>query len=311
MDQDRFDGMILNLAQQMEGGVPQMLDQLFSFFQRKTDFYTGGSQGQAREMVLKCFDKYEALSLEAKRKETEKRMKEELKRQQESKQPPKREIVELDENDQPINPTPAPTKTTTQKEEKPAQLKEVTADEGEELEESEKGKLMPNEGNGSTTDTYNWTQTLSELEVNVKVPEGTRARDLVVVIKANKLSVALKGQKPIMEGDTEKNINVGESSWTLDSNKLVVLTIVKQNQMEWWGRILKSEREISTKKVVPETSKLDDLDSDTRSTVEKMMFDQRQKQMGLPSSEELKKQEILRKFQEQHPEMDFSQAKFS
>ncbi|KAF6146082.1 hypothetical protein GIB67_033441 [Kingdonia uniflora] len=176
---------------------------------------------------------------------------------------------------------------------------------------SMRGPHAPNSGNGLDLENYSWTQTLQEVTVNIPIPRGTKSRFINFELKKNRLKVGLKGQPPIIEGDLFETVKVDDCFWSIEDGSFISVLLTKQNQMEWWKYVVKGEPEVDTQKVEPENSKLADLDPETRQTVEKMMFDQRQKSMGLPTSEEMNKQEILKKFMAEHPEMDFSHAKLS
>ena len=62
---------------------------------------------------------------------------------------------------------------------------------------------------------YKWKQQLSDVDIEVPVPKGTRAKQLDVSIQKKRLSVGLKGQEPIMSGELCKDIKVEDSTWTL------------------------------------------------------------------------------------------------
>ncbi|KAI9470817.1 MAG: HSP20-like chaperone [Benjaminiella poitrasii] len=158
---------------------------------------------------------------------------------------------------------------------------------------------------------YTWKQTLQDVDISIPVPKGTRARDLEVVLKKDKLKIALKGQTSIIDGDLTQSIKVDDSTWSVDDQKEVLIHLEKANQMRWWDSVIQGAPKINTQKIQPENSNLSDLDGETRAMVEKMMFDQRQKAMNKPDSDTLKKQQMFEKFKQQHPEMDFSQAKFA
>ncbi|KAG2383075.1 hypothetical protein C9374_004412 [Naegleria lovaniensis] len=170
------------------------------------------------------------------------------------------------------------------------------------MSESSSSLKNPNKGNGADYEKYSFTQTLAEVTVHVPVPVGTTGKQVNVVISPNHLKVGLKGGETIIDGKLNEKVIVDDSFWQIDDKKEVIVFLQKANTMQWWNKLTENDAEIDTKKIEPETSKLSDLDPEARATVEKMMYDQRQKQLGLPTSEEKQKQDLLRELMEKNPE---------
>uniref|UniRef100_A0A2P2HY69 Nuclear migration protein nudC n=1 Tax=Hirondellea gigas TaxID=1518452 RepID=A0A2P2HY69_9CRUS len=327
---DKFDGMLLAMAQQHTGGVLQLLETFFGFLARKTDFFTGASIKDIEKLVMEKFRKYEKIAIvehdkkKAEEKESEKRRQqrklkkeeeeaeEERKRIEKEKEEAMKNGAEEDGIEEIITPGVQESgdviKPDTQS--SPDKSKDDKKEDQESEDEEDKGKIKPNDNNGCDLDNYSWTQTLQEVEVTIPLSIRVKSRDVVVDFSRKHIKVGLKNAAPIIDGDFYNQIKVDECSWYLDNEKAIILQIEKSNQMEWWSRLVTSDPEINTKLVNPEKSNLSDLDGETRGMVEKMMYDQRQKEMGKPTSDEQKKQDVMKKFMSQHPEMDFSKCKF-
>ncbi|XP_063532311.1 nuclear migration protein nudC isoform X2 [Cydia strobilella] len=324
-DPERFDTMLLAMAQQHEGGVKDLLHTIVSFLSRKTDFFTGGKDGEWEKVVKDTFYAHATKAKEAADK-IKKEKEEEAKRLKDIQA--KKEKERLVQDFEPANVV----ELTDQEADKMQadidieknKTKEVGSGDGgessteaekpaeeEDDDPKEKGKLKPNAGNGCDLEHYRWTQTLEEVELRVPLRQVLRPRDLTVVISKKHLKVGIKGQPLIIDGELDAEVKIEESTWVLQDGRNLLVNLEKVNKMNWWSRLVTTDPEISTKKINPEPSKLSDLDGETRGLVEKMMYDQRQKEMGLPTSDEQKKQDVLKKFMEQHPEMDFSKCKFN
>jgi hypothetical protein len=298
------------------------LDTILSFLCRKTDFFVGGGDGVAKKLLLEKFNKWEDFAIKVKEEkdkekaETERKRLEKIaqrKREEEeefAKNKEKPKIVEL--SDEEANQLEMKIKEEKEKQneinsdvtqsdnnvsEQSNDQKSDKTDKEEDEDEADKHKLKPNAGNGCDLDDYCWTQTLQEIELRVplKATFKVKARDVVVEYDRKHIKVGLKGHKPIIDGELYNEIKVEDCCWVLQDSKSVLITLEKAYRMEWWNKLVTTDPEINTKKVNPEASKLSDLDIETRTMVEKMMYDQRQKELGLPTSDDQRKQDVLKK----------------
>ncbi len=75
------------------------------------------------------------------------------------------------------------------------------------------------------------------------------------------------------QSDFPHPIIVDESTWVLasksDNTKEILITLAKARGSNWWAHIVTSAPKIDTTKIVPENSKLSELDGETRGMVEK------------------------------------------
>ncbi|CRH01719.1 nuclear movement protein, putative [Plasmodium relictum] len=301
---EKFDFLMLNIAKEC-GDINNLMNHFFYFLLRKTDFILKSENlEQCEEIVLKNLRKHYAKKdeyLAELKKKIEKDEKNELKVDDEDSIHKKKKNLKEKENN-------------IEKEQKNMKINENVQKDGDTKKEEKKknsddsdGDSLPPKDNGGITDKYRWIQNTSSLEMFIDAKEKIKTKDVKVDLTYKRLFVKVK-DKVIIDGEFYKKIKPEGSIWTLEDNQIIHILIEKLHGLEWWATAIKGDPEIDVKKIVPENSRIDDLDPETRAVVEKMLYDQRQKSLNLPTSDEQKKNEIFEKFKKMHPELDFSNA---
>jgi flagellar biosynthesis GTPase FlhF len=320
-DPEQFDGLFMTALQKGQG-IQNFFDSFFGFLYRKTDFFE--DKNRSWEYVDTNYKRYLKKFEEKKEKEEKrKRKEEEEKRKQKEQGATVREITAEEferrkaeeqrlhqQKEQEKNEINTDVKMTDESTSKSSNIPEE-----KEEDKIAEGKMRPGPGNGGILDKYSWTQhDIKEINISIPIPSNIKGRDLIVKYDSKEILLQIKGQEPIIKGELYLPIKADTFLWSIEevkNEKVITITFEKLDTYKWWESVVKGDKAIDTTKINPEPSKISDIeDPEMRAQIEKMMFDTRQKQMGLPSSDELKKQQMLDQFMKAHPEMDFSKAKF-
>lgn len=96
---------------------------------------------------------------------------------------------------------------------------------------------------GIVEDKYKWSQDISGVEVQINLPPGTRAKDMLVKIGIRNVKVALKAKpnEPFLDGELFERVRPDNSLWNMDGNS-IVLNLEKAVAVVWKSVLLGEEQ---------------------------------------------------------------------
>jgi hypothetical protein len=171
--------------------------------------------------------------------------------------------------------------------------------------------MKPLPGNGGVAEYYEWAQ--SSKDVDCKVQFGQKlVKTLVdVEITSTRARVGLKGEAPLVNGELCHKVHDSECFWTIEDDGTCISVHLCKAVPGWWSCVIRGDPEINVRKIQPETTPLEELDEEMQQSVNKIMWDQKAKALGLQSSKEIEGRAKLKDFLTNNKEWDFSEAEWN
>ncbi|RLU18411.1 hypothetical protein DMN91_008768 [Ooceraea biroi] len=160
---------------------------------------------------------------------------------------------------------------------------------------------MSDSYNGAIRENYVWTQTLSDLDVLVKIPEHIKCKKnaVRVNISLDEIKIDVKSSdstkdfewENIFNGKLSFKIRKDESIWSV-SGKHISIHLEKVSE-RWWEALTADEPKIDLSKIDC-TKHFDDMAPDEQIKVQELVWNQQQKLLDKPTSEQIKMEAILK-----------------
>jgi len=315
----KFDDLFLGILQTC-GKIEPFLDVIFNFLSRRTDFFylmhkkddkLGFPPGIAEKMLIKIFQKYQERILKKdpiymKWKESGGKDSNDMwkKTDDTCKVEDVQRVEEVVSND---GEKKIPTEGDNTSTGKVTSSSEKTCDPDRSIDkkqcESTQGNIDNDCFNGGKTDKYCWSQTISDVDLKVPIPQFvSKSKDLSIDIQSHNINVSLKRDPPpdsglesklILSGTLKEKIKCDESLWSFVPSQHVEINLEKFEQ-KWWDGVFDGDEKID-RSSIDTTQHVHDFDDQTQSDIRKVMYDQQQKNLGKPTSEEQKTQAMLEK----------------
>lgn len=326
-DITKYDDVFLGILQNC-GKIEPFLDAIFNFLSRRTDFFRlmhkkddklGFPPGYAEKMLIKIFEKHQERVLKNDPIYMKWKKNQKNKEKDSSNEISDSNQITVDENNTvPTNDVDVDDTSSHSAENIPVsstvdiQTSEETIssenNESSELDSTSKNKSSVNSVdndcfNGGKTDKYSWSQSLTDVDIKVPIPPFIKAsKELSIEIKSYSLNVSLKKDPPrdsglqsrvLVAGTLREKIRCDESLWSLMPGDHVAVNLEKFEQ-KWWDGIFEGDEKID-KSSIDTTQQVHDFDEQTQGDIRKVMYDQQQRMMGQPTSDEQKTHKMLEK----------------
>ncbi|XP_041933032.1 nudC domain-containing protein 1 [Alosa sapidissima] len=93
-----------------------------------------------------------------------------------------------------------------------------------------------------TDPVYFWQQTEGDLTVHLRLPEGVTKDAVCFRLTADQLNVGVQGSDPLLKGTLHAPVDPEASTWTLENNKSLEISLQKREEGPMWPELVLGDR---------------------------------------------------------------------